>query len=298
MGRFNPKGLFTGAFIPNALLKYPGISAGAKLLYARLLQYADDYGCAWPSQDTLANELGITKQQIINNLNQLEKHKLIEREKATGKDVLSHRTCRYYFLKHSLFSTSGSKAEFTSGSKAEFTSGSKAEFTSGSKAEFTSLTKEDKNKEDKNKEDKNKENKRKTLDLLTIKEKKTVIQPESLKAQINQVFDFWKLLYSPRAKIDNKRRGKINARLREGWSVDDLKAAIRGVGKSPFHRGENKDGTKYLNLETVLRDSGQVEKFIKLDQEPDYRKLGVSRKGYEAGKEALELIRQEQEQQA
>ena len=282
MERFNPKGLFTGAFIPNALLKYPGISAGAKLLYARLLQYADDYGCAWPSQDTLANELGITKQQIINNLNQLEKHKLIEREKATGKDVLSHRTCRYYFLEHSLFSTSGSKAEFTSGSKAE----------------FTSLTKEDKNKEDKNKEDKNKENKRKTLDLLTTKEKKTVIQPESLKAQINQVFDFWKLLYSPRAKIDNKRRGKINARLREGWSVDDLKAAIRGVGKSPFHRGENKDGTKYLNLETVLRDSGQVEKFIKLDQEPDYRKLGVSRKGYEAGREALELIRQEQEQQA
>ena len=70
------------------------------------------------------------------------------------------------------------------------------------------------------------------------------------------------------------------------------------MGKSPFHRGENKDGTKYLNLETVLRDSGQVEKFIKLDQEPDYRKLGVSRKGYEAGKEALELIRQEQEQQA
>jgi hypothetical protein len=37
---FNPIKLFTGIFIPDALVKAKGISLGAKMTYARLTRYA------------------------------------------------------------------------------------------------------------------------------------------------------------------------------------------------------------------------------------------------------------------
>ena len=37
---FNPYGMFVGSFVPNTLLRYKGLSSTAKLLWARLAQYA------------------------------------------------------------------------------------------------------------------------------------------------------------------------------------------------------------------------------------------------------------------
>jgi len=57
--RINPYRLFVGAFIPNWLLLRPDVSAQAKLLYARLAQYAGEHGYAWPMQPTLAEAVGL-----------------------------------------------------------------------------------------------------------------------------------------------------------------------------------------------------------------------------------------------
>lgn len=54
----------------------------------------------------------------------------------------------------------------------------------------------------------------------------------------------------------------IAARLREGFSVDDLKAAIDGNHASPFHNGENDGGKKYNALELIVRDGSKVTSFI------------------------------------
>lgn len=66
---------------------------------------------------------------------------------------------------------------------------------------------------------------------------------------------------SSRTKLTRAREAKIAARLAEGYSVDDLVAAVRGVALSPFHMGENDRRQKYDDIVTVLRDGSQVEKF-------------------------------------
>jgi hypothetical protein len=61
---------------------------------------------------------------------------------------------------------------------------------------------------------------------------------------------------------------KIRARLeQDGFTVDDLKHAIDGCHKSPYHCGENAGGTKYQSLELIVRDRTHVQKFMEIADE-------------------------------
>jgi hypothetical protein len=64
-----------------------------------------------------------------------------------------------------------------------------------------------------------------------------------------------------RTRLTKDRLKKINERLGEGFDIDDLVAAVRGVALSPFHMGENERKQRYDDIVTVLRDGSQVEKF-------------------------------------
>src|SRR5215470_4700366 len=55
---FNPYGLFTGIFIPEALVKCQSSSAGAKLAFGRLARYGGQDGHCYPAVSTLATEIG------------------------------------------------------------------------------------------------------------------------------------------------------------------------------------------------------------------------------------------------
>lgn len=83
------------------------------------------------------------------------------------------------------------------------------------------------------------------------------------------VFDFWKqTLGHPRAILDTKRRKLIESRLKDGYTDDDLKAAILGCSLSPFHMGQNDKGTKYDGLDLILRDAQKVDQFIGFSESP------------------------------
>lgn len=77
------------------------------------------------------------------------------------------------------------------------------------------------------------------------------------------VFDAWaQTMRSPaRVVLTEKRRRRILDRLREGYDLEDLLDAVRGWQASPFHRGENRDGTVYNDLDLLLRDGAHVERF-------------------------------------
>lgn len=63
-----------------------------------------------------------------------------------------------------------------------------------------------------------------------------------------------------------KRRTRIRARLREGWTLDDLSLACIGMTRDAFLMGtdpRSKDGG-YRDVETVFRDASQVERLIAL----------------------------------
>lgn len=60
----------------------------------------------------------------------------------------------------------------------------------------------------------------------------------------------------------SKEYRNIAARLKEGYSVDDLCAAIDGNHLSPFHCGQNEHGREWHGLELIMRSSSQITKFI------------------------------------
>lgn len=95
---YNPFGLFYGIFIPEALVRAKGISAGAKLTFGRLARYAGQNGKCYPAVPTLAAEIGISERQTQNHLAELERNGLVQR-KARVSSAGQHSNS-YEFLWH------------------------------------------------------------------------------------------------------------------------------------------------------------------------------------------------------
>jgi hypothetical protein len=84
-----------------------------------------------------------------------------------------------------------------------------------------------------------------------------------------QVMDHYKK-YHPRAfpKVLStlKEAKKIQARLKEGFSVEDLIEAIDGCHRSEYHQGQNDQNKKYDSLELIVRDGSKVQQFIEINR--------------------------------
>ena len=92
--RFSPYKHFRRvSVIPNTLMQYTGLSHGAKLVWARLAQYAGADGRAYPAVGTLAQEVGLKKRQTQNLLAELKSEGFIESE-------LGPRANAYFFILH------------------------------------------------------------------------------------------------------------------------------------------------------------------------------------------------------
>jgi hypothetical protein len=59
--------------VPNAILRSPQLSVGAKLTYAMLLSYAWHADFCFPGQDTLAREMGVSLRSTNSYIQELEK---------------------------------------------------------------------------------------------------------------------------------------------------------------------------------------------------------------------------------
>jgi hypothetical protein len=86
--------------------------------------------------------------------------------------------------------------------------------------------------------------------------------------------------WHPRASIEpGEKNSKLcRARLKEGFSPDDLKQSIDGYHRSPFHCGKNDNGTKYLDFSLIMRDQGHVQKGIEMATDPDLGRTANSRR--------------------
>ena len=86
----------------------------------------------------------------------------------------------------------------------------------------------------------------------------------TLAAQAREVFVFWQEhMDHPRANLDEKRMKAITQRLRNGYSVDDLRAAVRGCKLTPFNMGKNDREEVYDGIDLICRDADHVDKFIR-----------------------------------
>lgn len=85
---------------------------------------------------------------------------------------------------------------------------------------------------------------------------------------VKLVFDHWRIVMGhPQAKLGDsgsKRYRAIAARLKDGYTPEQLKLAVEGCKKSPHHMGKNDRGEVYDDLELICRDQGHVDKFLAL----------------------------------
>jgi hypothetical protein len=123
---------------------------------------------------------------------------------------------------------------------------------------------------DQNRERQRRHREKKSNALVT----RDVTPPNALRAiqspDVLAVFEHYRGFHPRAHKTPHsgmKEWGKIKARLAEGYSVDDLKLAIDGCHRSPFHMGENDNGRKYNTLELIVRDGSKVQSFIELAQQ-------------------------------
>jgi len=99
---FNPYKLFTGAFIPDPVCKYRGISPGAKVIYGRLCRYAGKNGEAFPAVESLAFEVGISETQARTYLKELKAAEFIKSVVRTDHEG-RQTSNSYQFLWHEAF---------------------------------------------------------------------------------------------------------------------------------------------------------------------------------------------------
>lgn len=89
--------------------------------------------------------------------------------------------------------------------------------------------------------------------------------PPAAAWDIHEVFAYWQtVMGKPKAKLTGDRERRVKARIREGYTVDDLKAAVDGCKASDFHMGRDakSEGKVFDDLELICRDGAHVERFI------------------------------------
>lgn len=63
-------------------------------------------------------------------------------------------------------------------------------------------------------------------------------------------------------RLTRQRRSKVNARLRDGYTVEQLRTAIDGIASSPWHTGDNPSSKRYDTFDFIFRSGENVEKGI------------------------------------
>jgi hypothetical protein len=101
------------------------------------------------------------------------------------------------------------------------------------------------------------------------------MKQSEFKSQIAEIFDHWQqVMKKPQARLIRDRSRAIAGRLREGYSVAEIKSAIDGCRISPFHMGENDAGNVYNDLTLICRNGAKLEQFIgfldKMPRKPSY----------------------------
>lgn len=81
-----------------------------------------------------------------------------------------------------------------------------------------------------------------------------------------EIFEFWKATMSLNGstKLTPKRKRNIQARLRDGYDIEQIQNAIRGCAISPFHSGQNETKTVYNDIELICRSGEKVEFFERI----------------------------------
>jgi hypothetical protein len=104
------------------------------------------------------------------------------------------------------------------------------------------------------------EPKTETKDKQQQKRTPSSVEPVGIDAAaVRDLFAYWQERCDhQQAKFTRDRRSKVEARMREGYTVEEIRAAIDGAAASPF---VNPEGKKFDDLELICRNGSKLEDF-------------------------------------
>lgn len=89
-------------------------------------------------------------------------------------------------------------------------------------------------------------------------------EPESSASIARHIFAQWaRITGHTRANMDAKRRTLIVARLKDGYTEEDLTMAALGISVCAWNQGQNPDHRIYDSCELCFRDADHVDRFIR-----------------------------------
>ncbi|MCC6236796.1 MAG: helix-turn-helix domain-containing protein [Dehalococcoidia bacterium] len=80
--------------VPNFILRSSSLSMGAKLTYAMFLSYAWHNDFCFPGQETLARDIGVSRQSVVAFIHQLERAGFVQ-VKRLGLGKTNRYTLRF-----------------------------------------------------------------------------------------------------------------------------------------------------------------------------------------------------------
>jgi hypothetical protein len=111
-----------------------------------------------------------------------------------------------------------------------------------------------------------------------------------------ELFEHWqRACRHPTAKFTRDRQAKIKARLAEGYTPDDIRAAIDGAARGAF---TNDQGVRFDDLELICRSGSKLESFLhRRDATPGHRNDGGLAERTEQRRQRLAALQAQREEQ-
>lgn len=264
--------------VVNAVLAHSKATGSDRLVLMVLATHADkDTFDCHPGRDLLCKEAAMSERSLIRCLNELEKLKEITVHRGSGRGNLSSYTINLPRVEEAEKVTEPTpilKAEKVTKQVKKVTSLTPFQSDKGCQITSERVTFQEKRVTD--------QVEKGDISRIPYKEEPSWNQEETIMNQkdmsgavapavpspVQEVFAYWQTrLNHPQAHLTDKRRKLIQARLKEKYTVEQIKLAIDGCASSPFHMGQNDRQTVYDDIELICRDGGKLEGFIsKLNQ--------------------------------
>lgn len=214
-----------------------------KLVLLKLADQANDNGLCWPSYATIASACEVDRRTVIRHIKQLEKDGFLRVEKTYNKDAGKNYSNRYH-----LTIANGVKKSLVSEDHHPSDKLSPPLVTKGHHPSVK-LSPEPINE---------------PISIEPIIESNTNSVCESTnkvavlserEVLVNQLFNKWLELSGQRIKPSAKRLSHINARLDDGFTAEQIIAAMTYVATDSWHV-DNGNNT----IELAIRSTEQIEK--------------------------------------
>jgi hypothetical protein len=275
----NPWSQFVGCFLPNWLLERPELTLGAKVTYARLAQFAGRKGVAIVRRSALATKLASSERSVGTYLTELIDAGLIEGSRPGLGQPNQYRFLDHAWLK---FRDERDDEDIPDRQDLPIRTGKVRRSAAADVADHSNVKNQKKETGASAPDDGSDDPSLFQAPGLPDGSPGSHGSPSphggappppgasqnghgGKKAELaktgQRVHEAWQeAVDSPRAKFTDARRSKVNARLREGYTEEQLITVVTdGWRADPWPgRVDNND------LVILLRDGPQVEKFLKL----------------------------------